>query len=110
MKLNVLCQVNQLKGCSRYPLKPGSTDTDYSKDKEAYTVSTIKVLPNGHGIEGYLDVEGELRFGQLVKITINTEQGEVVEDESSTTAMSAMSQGVAAAMAAVDRVEGATGL
>jgi len=73
MKLEILCQVTALAAKERYPNKPGSTEPDYLKKKQGYTESTIGVLPNDKAITGEITIEGEMKFGQIVRLTLDTE-------------------------------------
>ena len=95
MKLQVLCQVSKLEAKERYPMKPGSTDPDYLKPKVPYTQSELTVLDNDAGVDGRITIDAELRFGQLVAVSIDTVgQPDVVTRTEAA---------VDAAMAAVDR-------
>ena len=83
MKLEVLCQVSRLERRTRYPLKPGSTDVDYLKEQVPYTISTLEVMKNDKGIEGSINLERELRFGSVCRLTVEAapEVEAVVEDK-----------------------------
>ena len=74
MKLVILCQVKELKSCQRYQNKPGTTEPDYLKPKIDYTRSTLKILDNEYGIEGEFALDKQLNFGQLLNMTLDTEE------------------------------------
>ena len=81
MKLEVLCQVTKLEACERYQNKPGSTDLDYSKPKLPYTKSTLTILDNDKGLEGYFMIDQQLRFGQILSLVLDTsEEIQVVKE------------------------------
>jgi len=73
MKLEILCQVTALAAKKRYPFKPGTREEDYRQKQVEYTQTTISVLPNERGVVGDISLDGEMRYGQLVKLTLDTE-------------------------------------
>ena len=96
MKIKALCQVTKLSQLERYPTRSGTTDPDYLKPKVPYVQSTLQVLGNDKGVEGYLTIDAQLRFGQFVSL--------VLQEEETLQAVEGMDQAIAEAEAAVDRV------
>lgn len=104
MKVSVLFQVTQIGRRTRYPYKPGTTDTDYTKDhRVSYTKSTLTALPNQMGIDGEITTECELPYGELVRVEFDLSP---VPERKRVDVSPAnwVDRGVSAAEAAVDRL------